>query len=52
MKKVTNWLGNERLVQILENGLEIGVNKHQCTFEEKVRIVYGHEQILPVVNHL
>ena len=47
-----NWLGSKRLVEILENGMRIGVKRNECTFEEKIKVVYGFEQILPVINHI
>ena len=51
-KQLVNWLGSKRLVEILENGMKIGVKKNECTFDEKIKVVYGFEQILPVINHI
>ena len=48
-QKSTNWLGSTRLNLLMENGMKIGrqSGKDACTYAEKIRVVYGFEQILP-----
>lgn len=47
----TNWLGSRRLNILMENGMKVGggrsPSKFECTYAEKIRVVYGFEQILP-----
>jgi len=42
----THWMGSLRLSHILRQGMK------DCSFEEKIRIVYGFEQILPQIAYL
>lgn len=42
-----NWLASSSLSRIIHNSTKIGSSKNCCTFEDKVKIVYGFEQILP-----
>ena len=48
-QKSTNWLGSTRLNLLMENGMKIGRQSgtDACTYAEKIRVVYGFEQILP-----
>ena len=47
-----NWLASQRLQLILSSGLKIGGQPNECSFDEKLKVIYGFEQLLPVVNHL
>ena len=40
-------MGSKRLSIILKNGMRIGGGHKDCSFDEKVKVVYGFEQILP-----
>ena len=45
-----NWLGSLRLNSLMQNGMKIGTNmknNKECSYEEKIRVVYGFETILP-----
>ena len=49
-KQATNWLGSRRLNMLMENGMKLcgrNQSKKECTYAEKIRVVYGFEQILP-----
>lgn len=35
------WMGSEKLIKILKSGMK------GCSIEEKIKIVYGFEQVLP-----
>jgi hypothetical protein len=36
-------MGSKRLSVILKHGMKIGSTSKQCTFDEKVKVVYGFE---------
>jgi hypothetical protein len=45
-----NWIGCQRLVSLMQSGMQVGVkdkSNKTCTFDEKMRVVYGFEQVLP-----
>ena len=48
-----NWIGSVRLAELMQNGMVIGItsknNNNYCSYEEKMRVVYGFEQILPQI---
>jgi len=46
----SNWLGSMRLNQIIASGLKMGNKNDECTFDEKFRVVYGFEQVLPQIH--
>ena len=37
------YMGSKRLSVILKHGMKIGSSPKQCTFDEKVKVVYGFE---------
>ena len=41
----STWMGSSQLVFLLEHGL------HSASSEEQMKVIYGHEQILPVISH-
>ena len=48
-----NWIGCQRLVSLMHNGMKIGIkdkSNKTCSFDEKMRVVYGFEQVLPQVS--
>ena len=45
-KESENWMGSKRLIRHLKGGMK------DCTFDEKLKIVYGFEQVLPQVAYL
>jgi hypothetical protein len=45
-------MGSKRLSIILKHGMKIGSGPKMCTFDEKVKVVYGFEQILPQITHI
>ena len=49
--KRPTWLGSVQLASIIENGMKIGTGASQCTYEQKMRVVYGYEQLLPPISH-
>jgi hypothetical protein len=40
------WMGSEKLIQIFRNGMR------DCSIDDKLKIVYGFEQVLPQVAYL
>lgn len=49
-QQATNWLGSRRLNVLMENGMKLcgrSPSSNECTYAEKIRVVYGFEQILP-----
>ena len=46
------FMGSQRLSNIIKSGMKIGQAKNNCSFEEKVKVVYGFEQILPQIAHI
>ena len=40
------WMGSEKLIQIFRSGMK------DCNLDEKLKIVYGFEQVLPQVAYL
>lgn len=42
-----------RLAELMENNMVIGItsknNNNYCSYDEKMRVVYGFEQILPQI---
>lgn len=45
------WLGSVQLSSIIENGMRIGTRADECSYEQKMRVVYGYEQLLPTISH-
>jgi hypothetical protein len=45
-------MGSKRLSTILKHGMQVGNSYKNCTFEEKIKVVYGFEQILPQITHI
>ena len=43
-----NWVGSKRLVRLMESGLAYhGGSNTKSTFDEKLKVIFGFEQILP-----
>lgn len=40
------WMGSEKLIHIFRSGMK------DCSIDEKLKIVYGFEQVLPQVAYL
>ena len=40
------WMGSEKLIEIFRSGMR------DCNLDEKLKIVYGFEQVLPQVAYL
>lgn len=46
-----NWLGSERLVQLIE-ATSYSSSAKTFTLEERFKVIFGHESILPVISHV